>query len=206
MAEGDSILDSTELNGNILPTTVDPSKLGLQSSSSHARTGQLPFHSPSKSSAYGQLNNQTENGFRATQSSDGVGAFRSTPKGRSSPKVQVAPRPREPALPYATKKTGLVYDPRMRFHAELPSLSDNQDDIHPEDPRRIHSIFEEIRQAGLVGSSSTDDESREAFCWRIAIRMATRAEIRLIHTEAHYDFVESLQGMYIPQSRGIASG
>jgi histone deacetylase 6 len=81
----------------------------------------------------------------------------------------------------------------MRFHAELPDMSINPDDIHPEDPRRIHSIFEEIKQAGLVGSNTSDEDAEEDQCWRIATRFATRPEILLIHTEQHYNFVASLQ-------------
>jgi acetoin utilization deacetylase AcuC-like enzyme len=85
-------------------------------------------------------------------------------------------------------------DQVRKFHAELPNMSLSAGDIHPEDPRRIHAIFEEIRQAGLVGSASApDDEQTEDHCWRIAIRPATRPEILLIHTVEHYDFVKSLQ-------------
>jgi histone deacetylase 6 len=175
MADEDSILASTELNGDLLPVTVDPSKLGLQSSLQPSN-GQLPFHGPSGASRFSRPSTQLD-------------------KRRASPEVRIAPRPRAAVLPYASSKTGLVYDPRMRFHAELPDMSLNPDDIHPEDPRRIHSIFEEIRQAGLVGSSSvSEDEASEDHCWRIAIRSATRPEILLIHTEEHYDFVKSLQG------------
>ncbi|KAF2826405.1 hypothetical protein CC86DRAFT_351075 [Ophiobolus disseminans] len=194
MTDQDSVLASTELNGDGLPTTVDPSKLGLQSST-FPRTEQLPFHSPTKASSFNRPVTQTENGFGAPRFSGRMDVSHPVSTRRQSPHIGIPPLPREPALPYATSKTGLVYDPRMRFHAELPDGSSTEDDIHPEDPRRIHSIFEEIRQAGLVGSSSTEDQSREAFCWRIAIRMATKAEIRLIHTEEHYEFVESLQGM-----------
>jgi histone deacetylase 6 len=79
----------------------------------------------------------------------------------------------------------------MRFHAELPDMS-LIDDIHPEDPRRIHSIYEELREAGLVATSDTD-EDQEDKCWRIMTRFATRPEILLIHTAEHYAFVESLQ-------------
>lgn len=122
---------------------------------------------------------------------------RPTPHRRASPQVRIPPKPRSLALPFATLKTGLVYDPRMRFHAELPNES-SMDDIHPEDPRRIHSIFEEIREAGLVrGPESSDDEDHDEFCWRIGIRPAERHEILLIHTEEHYDFVSSLRGMHI---------
>lgn len=90
----------------------------------------------------------------------------------------------------------------MRFHAELPDMNINPDDIHPEDPRRIHAIFEELRQAGLV-SSSTSEEDQD-HCWRIASRFATRPEILLIHTEEHYDFVKSFQrkSWFIPGQLG----
>ena len=117
-----------------------------------------------------------------------------TPARPSSPQVRIPPKPRS-SLVYPTSKTGLVYDPRMRFHAELPDVNINPDDIHPEDPRRIHSIFEEIKQAGLV-ASSTSEEDQEDHCWRIATRFATKPEILLIHTEEHYDLVESFEGMY----------
>ena len=81
----------------------------------------------------------------------------------------------------------------MRFHAELPNSS-SADDIHPEDPRRIHSIFEEIREAGLVrGPESLEHDEDEEVCWRIGIRPAEKAEILTIHTEEHYHFVEALQ-------------
>jgi histone deacetylase 6 len=196
MGDGESVLDTIESNGDGLPITVDPSKLGLLSLS-HASTGQLPIHSPSKPYSFQRPKSQLSNAFQASRSPDKMEVFSAAPRHRSSPEVRIAPKPRVAALPYATSRTGLVYDPRMRFHAELPNMSSSEDDIHPEDPRRIHSIFEEIRQAGLVGSSGTDDEPNEQFCWRIAIRMATKPEILLIHTKEHYDFVESLQGMLV---------
>jgi histone deacetylase 6 len=64
-----------------------------------------------------------------------------------------APRPPKfKALPYASAQTGLVYDVRMRFHVEaIPT----EDDVHPEDPRRIHAIFEAFVQAGLAWREST---------------------------------------------------
>ncbi|KAI4908918.1 hypothetical protein J4E90_008656 [Alternaria incomplexa] len=91
----------------------------------------------------------------------------------------------------------------MRFHAELPDM-DLIDDIHPEDPRRIHSIYEEIRQAGLLATSDLD-EDQEDKCWRIMTRFATRPEILLIHTEEHYAFVESLQDMTVEDLKMEAS-
>jgi histone deacetylase 6 len=194
MADEDSILASTELNGDALPITVDPSKLGLQSSPQFMNES-LPFHSPIKAAALTRTSTQLDHAYIAPKSPDGMDISFSTPKRRSSPEVRIAPKPRAAVLPYASSKTGLVYDSRMRFHAELPSMSLNANEIHPEDPRRIHSIFEEIRQAGLVGpSNASEDEQTEDHCWRIAIRAATRPEILLIHTKEHYDFVESLQG------------
>ncbi|KAH7411651.1 putative histone deacetylase [Phaeosphaeria sp. MPI-PUGE-AT-0046c] len=199
MADEDSILASTELNGQALPVTVDPSKLGLQGSS-HFRNEPLPFHSPSKASTLMQPKARLSMA-KATPPSDDeddddMDMSPPPPRRRASPEVRIAPRPRAAVLPYASSKTGLVYDSRMRFHAELPSMSLNANDIHPEDPRRIHSIFEEIRQAGLVGSSvASQNDQTEEHCWRIAIRAATKPEILLIHSRDHYDFVESLQAM-----------
>ncbi|KAL5114205.1 Histone deacetylase hda1 [Pleosporales sp. CAS-2024a] len=204
MADGDSIMASTEVNGEGLPVTVDPSKLGLRGLS-HLQNDSLPFHSPSKSSHSFSTNGHFDPDYRAPKSPDDMDI--STPRQRSSPQVRIAPKPRAAVLPYASAKTGLVYDSRMRFHAELPSMSLNADDIHPEDPRRIHSIFDEIKQAGLVGSSSApEDEQTEDHCWRIAIRPASRPEILLIHTEGHYEFVKSLQHMTLDQLKAQADG
>ncbi|KAF2033458.1 hypothetical protein EK21DRAFT_58471 [Setomelanomma holmii] len=198
----DDVLASTELNGNGAGT-VDPSKLGHFDNTVPPRNEPLPFHSPSKALAFSRSYSQV-NAFNAhsdpSSRFDKMDVSQPTPLRRRSPEVRIAPKPRDPNLPYTTSRTGLVYDPRMRFHAELPSMSLGEDDIHPEDPRRIHSIFEEIRQAGLVGSSgSTEDDSTEAHCWRIAIRSASKQEILLIHTEDHYAFVESLQDMKTDQ-------
>ena len=192
----DDVLASTELNGDALTGTVDPSKLGHFDKQLPPRNEQLPFHSPSKVSALSRPNAQLHafNIYPAQTQAEKMDVSQSTPIRRGSPEVRIAPKPRVPALPYASSKTGLVYDPRMRFHAELTSLTLHDEDIHPEDPRRIHAIFEEIRQAGLVGSSSASEEDpTENHCWRIAIRSASKPEILLIHTEEHYAFVESLQ-------------
>jgi histone deacetylase 6 len=193
MADEDSVLVSTELNGDALPGTVDPSNLGLHPSS-HFNNEPLPFHSPSKASTIQQFNSRLDAMNGKSNSPDGMDISSPAPARRAHPEVRIAPKPRAAVLPYASLRTGLVYDSRMRFHAELPSMSINADDIHPEDPRRIHAIFEEIQQAGLVASSSTSEaEQTEDHCWRIAIRSATRPEILLIHTEEHYDLIKSLQ-------------
>jgi histone deacetylase 6 len=200
----DVIMDSTETNGDFLLETVAPSDVFAPKSSTIPRKEQLPFHSPSKQQSLLQPNMHRSyaSSHQTTPSpsgrSDRMTMSRPTPARRSSPQVRIPPKPRHMVLPYATSRTGLVYDPRMRFHAELPNMSLSADDIHPEDPRRIHSIFEEIKEAGLVGSGAPDEDGREDHCWRIGIRPATRPEILLIHTEDHYNFVESLQSRVHP--------
>jgi histone deacetylase 6 len=196
MTEEDSVMVTTELNGD---TALDPVVLSDLSrrleDSSPGKKEQLPFHVPFKGSSFSRANGTPQlkapSSSRPANSPDKMDFTMSTSR-RASPEVRIAPKPRSFVLPYASSRTGLVYDARMRFHAEPPNMTLNADDIHPEDPRRIHSIFEEIRQAGLVGSSSIPDNDSEDHCWRISIRHATRPEILLIHTEEHYAFVKSL--------------
>ncbi|EOA88363.1 uncharacterized protein SETTUDRAFT_160266 [Exserohilum turcica Et28A] len=196
----DSIIVSTEPNGDHAPDTVVPSVIfGNVKGPPLSKQEQLPFHSPSKAPSLLHPNSHQSNpaSHRRTNSpssrSEKMSTSKPTPPRHTSPQVRIPPKSRS-SLVYATSKTGLVYDPRMRFHAELPDMNINPDDIHPEDPRRIHSIFEELRQAGLV-ASSTSDGDQEDHCWRIAARFATRPEILLIHTEDHYNLVRSFQDM-----------
>ena len=199
MEEG-SIVVSTELNGDSAPDTVDPSDIfgDSQTLGIRSRLDQSPLHRGSKASSRSQTNSTAQldstSTSRDARSPDKMDFTMSTPNRHTIAEVRIPPKLPSTLLPYATSRTGLVYDARMRFHAELPNMSISADDIHPEDPRRIHAIFDEIRQAGLVGSSSaSEDESDENQCWRISPRHATRPEILLIHTEEHYTFVESLQ-------------
>ncbi|KAL6708309.1 Histone deacetylase hda1 [Coniothyrium glycines] len=204
----DSVIQSTETNGYAQPQTVNPQEV-LRSAPMSKRE-QLPFHSPSRPTAFlnPDAHRSQPSSQRATHSPRGHSQKRSPSHSMaaraSSPQVRIPPAPRSSVLPHASLRTGLVYDPRMRFHTELPNMSMNADDIHPEDPRRIHSIFQEIKEAGLVGPSSLDDDIREDHCWRIGIRPATRPEILLIHTAEHYDFVESLQNMTSEDLRAAA--
>jgi histone deacetylase 6 len=101
------------------------------------------------------------------------------------------PRPaRYKNLPYGTLKTGLIYDVRMRFHVEaVPSA----DDVHPEDPRRIHAIFEAFVDAGLAWSEGISEPSTEYYMGRIDARMVTKEEVCLVHTIDHWNWVQSLQ-------------
>lgn len=190
--EADHVIASTELNDGLAENTTEfvvPMDVFPNPNMAHLpKNAQIPaFESslfPRSASHYVDVR------------SDKMDITQTTPHRRTSPQVRIPPRPRTQALPIATLKTGLVYDPRMRFHAELPSET-SVEDIHPEDPRRIHSIFEEIREAGLVrGPESSGVDEHDDFCWRIGIRPAEKHEILLIHTEEHYDFVASLPSMH----------
>lgn len=186
----DEIIDSTELNSgpaaDYAAEFVNPTDVLSNPNMAHLpKNAQLPLYESTYS--------MRPTSHLVDARSDKMDFTRTTPQRRASPQVRIPPKPRSQALPYATLKTGLVYDPRMRFHAELPNSS-SADDIHPEDPRRIHSIFEEIREAGLVrGPESLEHDEDEEVCWRIGIRPAEKAEILTIHTEEHYHFVEALQ-------------
>jgi hypothetical protein len=121
------------------------------------------------------------------------------------PKVEVLlTPPPDPVLPYSSSRTGLVYDPRMRFHTELGA---NDDDIHPEDPRRIFEIFKELKNAGLVESDAPNsaldsDDSGSSGSYprqrllRINARFATPAEVCLVHDPAHYEWVKNLESKW----------
>ena len=118
------------------------------------------------------------------------------------PKVEVLlTPPPDPVLPYSSSRTGLVYDPRMRYHTEIGA---NEDDIHPEDPRRIFEIFNELKNAGLVetdhsSSVADSDDSASSASYprqrllRINARLATPAEVCLVHDPAHFEWVMSLK-------------
>ncbi|KAK4550775.1 hypothetical protein LTR36_000354 [Oleoguttula mirabilis] len=105
-----------------------------------------------------------------------------------NPGIDVPRPPKFSQLPYATAQTGLVYDVRMRFHVEsIPS----ENDVHPEDPRRIHAIFEAFVHAGLAWREGSEGPSNY-YMGRIDTRKVTKDEVRLVHTERHWDWVQSL--------------
>jgi len=113
------------------------------------------------------------------------------------PSVVVVRAP-DAKLPYSSRRTGLVYDPRMRFHTELGAT---EDDIHPEDPRRIWEIFQELRHEGLVEEEDDEriqvngdsDGYKPQRLLKIDARLAEAAEVCLVHTEAHWKWVEELE-------------
>ncbi|CAK3976394.1 Histone deacetylase clr3 [Lecanosticta acicola] len=92
-------------------------------------------------------------------------------------------------LPYATSQTGLIYDVRMRFHVESEPTDD---DLHPEDPRRIHAIFEAFVNAGLAWQEGVSGPAGDYYMGRIDTRRVTKEEACLVHTEDHWNWVQSL--------------
>ncbi|KAI9699415.1 MAG: Histone deacetylase hda1 [Candelina mexicana] len=102
----------------------------------------------------------------------------------------------EGPLHLSTLPTGLCYDVRMRFHSELRS---RKDDVHPEDPRRIYAIYEDLCDAGLVDDPETPGPLKNDLLLRIPARHATEAEICLVHTKAHYDHVASTRYMSVEE-------
>ncbi|EXJ55243.1 histone deacetylase 6/10 [Cladophialophora yegresii CBS 114405] len=96
-------------------------------------------------------------------------------------------------LPISTLPTGLCYDDRMRYHAEVAATS--AENVHPEDPRRIYYIFKELCEAGLVDDKDYPPMVEQPLR-RIDAREATKEEILLIHDEEdHYKFVRSTAAM-----------
>jgi histone deacetylase 6 len=109
--------------------------------------------------------------------------------------VEIISQPATPNLPYASQRTGLVYDPRMRFHTELEI--DEDEEIHPEDPRRIYEIYNDLVQAGLVvvEGQEVDERLIPYKLIRIPTREAEAGEICLVHSRKHYDWMTTLKSM-----------
>lgn len=117
-------------------------------------------------------------------------------RGRPLLGVFVTSKPAAPQLPYASQQTGLVYDARMRFHTEKEL--DEDEDIHPEDPRRIYAIHEELKSAGLLADEDDElDPAEQSYkLARIPVKFAEPDEICLVHTRDHYMWMEALQCMF----------
>ena len=101
------------------------------------------------------------------------------------------------ARPRSSLRTGLCYDPRMRFHTELnpPTL---RSDFHPEDPRRILAIYQVICFSGLF----EDPVFRPTVAMvenpllRIPSRHATKEEVLLVHQPKHFTFLYGTASKY----------
>ena len=92
-------------------------------------------------------------------------------------------------LTYTTKKTGLCYDVRMRYHATV-----DEGDMHPEDPRRIYFIYKALVEDGLIDDEDDmmDEQLRvKPVLAKFRAREVTKAEACLVHSESHWRFIES---------------
>ena len=98
-------------------------------------------------------------------------------------------------LEIAELPTGLCYDERMRYHAEVSATTG--ENVHPEDPRRIYYIYKELCEAGLVADLRFKKTGLIAKIplFRIDAREATKEECLLVHTNNHYEFVKHTAGM-----------
>ncbi|KAF4120950.1 histone deacetylase 6 [Geosmithia morbida] len=102
--------------------------------------------------------------------------------------------------------TGCCYDVRMKMHMNA-DFSPNAH--HPEDPRRIHEIFEAFKRNGLVYTGPQSElpkilkRTPTRYMWRIPARNATRGEICLAHSPEHLAWVESLDTMSTAELREL---
>lgn len=164
---------------NGLPATLDPTSLLLS-------TQDEPMSSPELTRDGSIMTNGLHySKTDASQSTDGDLAARTLTKRES------AGAPRFSPLPYASSRSGLVYDVRMRFHVE-PTPKDS--DMHPEDPRRIYEVYNELCQAGLVDDPNNPEVIDDYLLLRIPARHATEQEILACHSQKSFDFVMSLKG------------
>ncbi|CAG8455989.1 16328_t:CDS:10 [Dentiscutata heterogama] len=90
--------------------------------------------------------------------------------------------------PLKSTKTGVVYDRRMRYHANI-----HEDEHHPEDPSRISSIQNMFKAAGCLEKMIL-----------INAREVTKDEVRLVHTDEHWDFVAKTSALSEAQLGKVA--
>jgi hypothetical protein len=99
-----------------------------------------------------------------------------------------------PALPYSQLPSGICYDARMKWHAELETPKDRSD-YHPEDPRRIEFIYRTICDAGLVKDPNlTKGTLVDRPLKRIQAEYASRDEILTVHDAQHFEFLKESSG------------
>ncbi|XP_062614787.1 histone deacetylase 6-like isoform X2 [Saccostrea cucullata] len=79
-------------------------------------------------------------------------------------------------LSIAKNRTCIAYDEGMRAHCSTASY------YHPESPDRITRIFDKHTEWGLTQR-----------CTRVETRMATEAELTLIHSSAHVEEIKSFE-------------
>ena len=81
----------------------------------------------------------------------------------------------------------------MRFHIDQISA---QDDAHPEKPQRIQQIYSELVESGLVQDPQGTVPASDLQAVRIDARMATVAEIAMVHSEGLIEKVKNTASKY----------
>lgn len=187
MMAGVHVLATTEANGDAM--TLDPSQLEVNFDPPYNGFSASPEMSrsvPIKDNITMEDEDQAPEQLDMTETqSNGYAP-------QNNARVVVAKEPKFAPLPYSTSRTGLVYDVRMRFHVQLP---DDQG-LHPEDPRRIWSVFNALSEAGLVDAPNAPEPMGEYVLGRIPARFASRDEVCTIHTERYYDWVMDLESEF----------
>lgn len=185
----EEVIGTTESDG---PLTINPMMLGLDGSASFTQpaTQPSPHHDFS-------LRFTPDYGFQSSPPPARPSTHLFSTNGTSNaPSTKVYP-PRFHALPHATLRSGLIYSSTMRLHSEFRQ---RPDDSHPEDPRRIQYIFQELVDAGLAPDPHDEPgvtHSHEQL-QRLKIEYATEEQLCLVHTQEHVDFIRSLEGMSEP--------
>jgi len=199
-----SIMQSTELNGesgvvdpSMLLITEGPTDGSLQTFSKLVSPEAIePFAVP-----LGRGNmmdvGTTDSSETPSDSDDELQLADTTRQKRAGIVIHQKAVPRVPALPVSTTQTGLVYDVLMRMHAELEPEEDEEH--HPEDPRRITEIYHELAQADLVCDDEHPDQAEHKLL-RIPARHATKQEVLLAHKKRHWKLVERLPSLF-PQKK-----
>ena len=110
----------------------------------------------------------------------------------------LVPGPRFKPLPYATSKSALIFDPRMRYHMDQNT---SDDDAHPEKPQRIFEIYRELEAAGLLEDEDEEDEDPDGpfKLSRISAREADDDEILLVHSREHLEFVRESENVSLSE-------
>ena len=194
LMEGIEVRATTEFLPQDVPLTLDPSMLQMTPSIAIVDPSSAQFERSDES----QNGDNIANGHSSFPTSsldqqDGSSTVQTKSGNRQEISTAVSSRTKSSrVLPYSTSSTGLVYDVRMRFHVEV--RPEQNQGVHPEDPRRIYAIYQELVEAGLV--LGTDEGlSSKYVLGRIPTRDATKAEICAVHSERHYDWVMGLKGM-----------
>ena len=116
------------------------------------------------------------------------------------------PQSQTAVVSFEELRTGLAYDPRMRFHIELVD-DDKSLDFHPEDPRRIIAIYKLLCENGLVEGSPYPSAMGEVLkpLKRIPARYATKDECLRVHEEQHFDNLQATASKFLDPDGEIGS-